>query len=247
MRGQSFVKSHLRHTGVAFLLAVGAILLLGLAVLLAPELLKLKVGSDRAVIGVETEPTLAAQPENWQLTLVNSQHPLPTDRPVSLTRMQNGQAVDSRIYPALQEMLAAAEDDGVLIGINSSWRSDGEQQDIMDEEVADYMAKGSSEAEARKLAAQWVALPGTSEHQLGLAVDLSTPNSRIQDADGVWTWLIDNSYRYGFIRRYPPEKSDITGISNEPWHYRYVGKEAAREMHERNLCLEEYLEMKGAA
>lgn len=91
------------------------------------------------------------------------------------------------------------------------------------------------------MAEQWVAIPGTSEHQIGLAVDISVEDGSGQAASDVWQWLRENSYKYGFILRYPEDKTDITGISYEPWHYRYVGKETAEEIYRQGVCLEEYL------
>lgn len=87
-----------------------------------------------------------------------------------------------------------------------------------------------------ELAEQWVARPGTSEHQLGLAVDI---NGAVYD---IYLWLEENSWKYGFIFRYPAYKTDLTGVAGEVWHYRYVGKEAAQEIYEQGVCLEEYLE-----
>ena len=90
-----------------------------------------------------------------------------------------------------------------------------------------------------------MAIPGTSEHQLGLAVDIVDKHSQVLDNSQADTpaqqWLMEHSWEYGFILRYPEGKSEITGIIYEPWHYRYVGKEAAAEIHELGLCLEEYL------
>lgn len=112
---------------------------------------------------------------------------------------------------------------------------------MMDEKVAAFVAEGKSEREAKKLAEDWVATPGTSEHELGIAVDINSEGSG-SEADGLYQWLSENAYRYGFIQRYPQDKSDITGISYEPWHYRYVGREAAEEIYSEGICLEEYLE-----
>ncbi|MCB6367700.1 M15 family metallopeptidase, partial [Intestinibacillus massiliensis] len=95
-------------------------------------------------------------------------------------------------------------------------------------------------------AAVWVAVPGTSEHQLGLAVDLvSLSNQNLnhsQENTALQKWLMKNSWKYGFILRYPSDKSSITGIGYEPWHYRYVGKKAAKAIYEQGVCLEEYLQ-----
>lgn len=83
-------------------------------------------------------------------------------------------------------------------------------------------------------------LPGTSEHQTGLAVDINADGIHSAGYE-VYDWLNQNAHKYGFICRYPSDKTDITGISNEPWHYRYVGVTAAMEIHRQDLCLEEYL------
>lgn len=88
---------------------------------------------------------------------------------------------------------------------------------------------------------QWVAIPGTSEHQIGIAVDINADKT-INSSDAVYTWLAENAHKYGFIKRYPSDKTDITGVINEPWHYRYVGKEAAKEIYSQGICLEEYID-----
>ena len=98
-------------------------------------------------------------------------------------------------------------------------------------------------------AARWVAQPGTSEHQTGLALDIVAAGYQILDEEQEDTaeqkWLMENSWKYGFILRYPSEKSDITGIGYEPWHYRYVGKAAAADIYRTGVCLEEYLSQEG--
>ena len=91
------------------------------------------------------------------------------------------------------------------------------------------------------MAEKYVAIPGTSEHQLGLSVDINADQTKCS-SEKVYQWLDENAYKYGFVKRYPEDKTDITGISNEPWHYRYVGTTVAKIMKEENLCLEEYLE-----
>lgn len=94
-------------------------------------------------------------------------------------------------------------------------------------------------------AARWVAPPGTSEHQTGLALDIVSADYQLLDEKQAETpeqqWLMEHCWEYGFVLRYPTDKSAVTGIGYEPWHYRYVGKEAAREMVRRGVCLEEYL------
>jgi hypothetical protein len=93
----------------------------------------------------------------------------------------------------------------------------------------------------KKRAEKYVAIPDTSEHQLGLSVDINADTDKCS-SEKVYQWLDENAYKYGFVKRYPEDKTDITGISNEPWHYRYVGTTVAKIMKEENLCLEEYLE-----
>ncbi len=103
-----------------------------------------------------------------------------------------------------------------------------------------------TESRAKEEAFHTVAKPGTSEHHLGLAVDIVDGNHQLldetQEHTAVQQWLMDNSWKYGFILRYPTGKSEITGIIYEPWHYRYVGVKAAGEIHRNGLCLEEYLD-----
>lgn len=178
---------------------------------------------------------------DWRLILVNRWNPIPEDYTVTLTKLKNGHAVDSRIYPDLQKMFDDARAEGIYPFITSSYRTDADQQKLMDEKIVEYQRDGYSADEAKSLAEAWVAPVGTSEHEMGMAVDISTENREVQDANIIWSWLSQNSYRYGFILRYPESKSDITGVIYEPWHYRYVGKEAAKEIYEQGVCLEEYL------
>ena len=181
------------------------------------------------------------QPErDWNLILVNSDHPIPEGYEVPLLRLSNGEEVDERIYPELQAMFDDARAQGLGLFVRAGYRSQAEQQRLYDERIAAYEQEGYAHAEAEQLARSWVAVPGTSEHQLGLAVDINADPSVSSD-EAVYRWLAENACRYGFILRYPQDKVDITGIANEPWHFRYVGKPAAEEMTQANLCLEEYL------
>lgn len=184
-----------------------------------------------------------ADKAGWALLLVNRWTPLPEDyEPGELAELPGGESVDARIYPALREMFEAMRADGVYPVVASGYRTAEEQRRIMEERVAAYQAQGYSQEEARAEAEVWVALPGTSEHQSGLAVDINADGIHSAGYE-VYDWLSENSCRYGFIQRYPAGKTEITGIGNEPWHYRYVGAEAARDMKARGLCLEEYLEV----
>ncbi len=179
----------------------------------------------------------------WDLILVNKDYAIPDHYELELTQLSNGKEVDSRIYPALQEMFDDARTSGLQLFVREGYRTQEEQRAIMEERIAEYQAQGYSKQDAKKMAEGYVSIPGTSEHQLGLAVDVNADTS-VSSSDEVYAWLDANAYRYGFIKRYPSDKTEITGVNNEPWHYRYVGREAAEEMKENNLCLEEYVEWK---
>ena len=166
---------------------------------------------------------------------------MPEDYSVELTELSNGQKVNSRIYPYLQEMFDAARAEGVYPVVREGYRTEEEQQEILDDKIQTYINQGYSQSRAERTAKEWVALPGTSEHQLGIAVDINADKSMCSNEE-VYAWLAENAYKYGFILRYPPEKQEITGTSYEQWHYRYVGEEAALEIYERGICLEEYFE-----
>ncbi len=182
----------------------------------------------------------ASLDNGWELIVVNRSHRIPADYEVELTELANGEQVDARIYPALQEMFDAARADGLQLYVAAGYRTQEKQQQLLDEKTAAYENEGYPNAAAQKRAEEWVALPGTSEHQLGLAVDINADGAT--ESDAVYHWLWKNAYRYGFIQRYPSDKTAITGIIHEPWHYRYVGVQAAEEIHQQGICLEEYVD-----
>ena len=201
---------------------------------------------ESLVIPCPTAETTAV-PSDWRLLLVNPWNPLPADFSVNLTELMNGHAVDERVYHDLQDMMDAARAEGLSPIICSSYRTYETQQKLYNRKVNQYLSQGYSPEEAEAEAGKWVALPGTSEHQTGLAVDIVAMSYQMLDEHQENTaeqkWLMENSYKYGFILRYPTEKSDITGINYEPWHYRYVGKEIAKVLYENDICLEEYLNL----
>ena len=186
-----------------------------------------------------------AQEQEWNLLLVNPWNPIPENYEPELTYLRNGQAVDSRCYPELQQMMDDCRAAGFEPLICASYRTMEKQEALFEDKEANLIREGYPENEVEAEAAKVVAYPGTSEHQLGLALDIVDVSYRQLDTEQentpVQQWLMKNSWKYGFVLRYPTDKSDITGIIYEPWHYRYVGKEAAAEMYENKLCLEEYL------
>ncbi len=182
-------------------------------------------------------PDIPDKDTPWYLTLVNSQNHIPEDYHPKLVQVKGGEQIDERIYDPLMEMLEAAKESNLnqLPRVVSGYRTTDLQQSFYDDKIAEFKREGYHENEAVELAGQWVAAPGYSEHQIGLAVDI---NGVTYD---VYTWLMENSYKYGFIFRYPGNKTQITNVAEEVWHYRYVGVEAATQMYEQGLCLEEYL------
>lgn len=178
--------------------------------------------------------------ENWQLILVNSTHPIDADYDPPLLTLDNGEQVDERMYPYLQDMFDAARAQGIELYVRSGYRSYEEQKELYESQYQSYLDQGYGEEEAEEMTLAYTAAPGCSEHETGLAVDINTENDNISEETA--QWLNENAWQYGFIRRYADDKADLTGVSNEPWHYRYVGKDAAQYMYENNLCLEEYLD-----
>lgn len=185
-------------------------------------------------------PEAAALP--WNLTLVNSTHPVPENWTVTLKELSNGQKVDERIYPELQAMFDAARAAGLTPRVNTSYRTYDDQKRMLVTKYRQQKDNGLSHEKAQIAALKWASYPGYSEHQLGLAVDINSSDQEKCSNDKIWSWLKHNCQDYGFIWRYPGVKSDITGISNEDWHFRYVGKEAAAYIMSNELCLEEYLQ-----
>lgn len=198
--------------------------------------------------------TLAGEGQEapWQLRLVNSTHPLPADWSPDLSVIDpvTGEKFDSRALEYLRAMLDAMEWEGLHPKVCSGYRSYESQVDIFQENVDTALSQGYTQEEAEKQAALWVMPPGCSEHQSGLAADIVSEDNQNLDETQEDTpeqeWLRAHCQEYGFILRYPKDKTELTGVNYESWHYRYVGEEAAREMTARNLCLEEYAALPGA-
>ena len=205
----------------------------------AVVLVALIVGAVFIVKGCKKDETLPADDRQEQQT------DLPEDWVSDLVTLSDGRRVDSRCYEAFEEMMAACRDAGYAPFLCSAYRTQETQQSLYDNKVQRLMNSGMGEEEAKVEAAKAVAIPGTSEHQLGLAVDIVDANMQDltdeQENTETQKWLMANSWRYGFIHRYPNDKTDITGIIYEPWHYRYVGKAAAQDIFNRDITLEEYV------
>lgn len=192
------------------------------------------------------KPGLEQDTAPWNLLLVNPWNAIPQNFSVDLASIEGGRyEIDARCVDALNRMLAACRAAGYAPLVCSAYRTQQIQERLFAQEVSKWMALGLSRTNAEQAAARSTALPGTSEHQLGLAVDIIdlhyTQLDEKQASRPTQKWLMEHCWEYGFILRYPDKKSDVTGIVYEPWHYRYVGLEAARTIREQGLCLEEYV------
>ena len=187
----------------------------------------------------------------WYLKLVNRDNFLDYYFMPQLMYIGNGHQFDARAYSALLAMIASAEAEGLSPIVVSSFRSVSRQTTLFNNRIQRFVDEGYSQEDAFEAARRIVAYPGTSEHNLGLAVDIVSNNYHGLTAQQAYTpegiWLAANSYRYGFVLRYPYDKQHITNIIFEPWHFRYVGVYAATEMFARNLVLEEYVSERLAA
>lgn len=184
--------------------------------------------------------------DDWNLILVNKQHPVPDGVEPELCNIAGDKKCDERIVGELLAMMQDAKEDGVSLLICSAYRSYDYQVTLFQRKILKYMGRGYSYVDAYQISSQAVTLPGYSEHQLGLSFDIVQPsyvklNAGFADT-AAGKWLKENAYKYGFILRYPEGKEFITGIEFEPWHYRYVGVEAATIIMENELTLEEFIE-----
>ena len=201
----------------------------------------------------EAEPEPAAEKElsfsaeDWRLVLINKQHPIPDDYEITLGKImtiKGEMQCDERIIEELLAMMQAASQEGVQLAICSPYRDLNRQEVLFNRKIKAYMNKGMSYMDAYALSSQAVTVPGASEHQIGLAIDIvsntyTNLDESFADTDA-GKWLAEHSSEYGFILRYPKGKESITSIEFEPWHFRYVGKEAAEVIAREELCLEEF-------
>jgi len=179
---------------------------------------------------------------NFSMTLVNRRFRIPDGYQVQLSPSIPGSDVrlDSRVAPHYTAMYNAAKEAGCYLTPYSGYRSYSVQKTNYENKVRYYRDLGNSESVSKTLAAQVIMPPGSSEHNLGLAMDICGTNYSF-DQTKEFKWLQENAADYGFILRYPENKKDITKVVYEPWHWRYVGAENARAIKASGLCLEEYL------
>ncbi len=199
----------------------------------------------------EPEPTPEPDPDpfadkpdiditEWKYVLANQTHLLSKDFTPEVTQLENGHYFDSRAVDALKAFIQGARDAGLSVYLTSSYRPYSTQEYLFEKKVAEYGGD-------RETAARIVAIPGSSEHQTGLAADICDQYYEYMNESLANTalskWMKEHCAEYGFILRFPEDKQEITGIMFEPWHFRYVGEEAAAYIMEKGLCLEEFVEL----
>lgn len=179
---------------------------------------------------------------DWRLMLVNYENEMPKDYVPPLSNVDEDRQFDSRAIYSLIQMMLDMNDDGINhIWAQSTYRNPEKQKHLIEESIQEYLEQGKTQEEAEALTARSIGEPYKSEHNLGLAVDFNDVNYEFEN-EKAFSWLMENAENYGFILRYPADKEDITKIKYEPWHWRYVGPEYAKEMNDLDLCLEEYTE-----
>ncbi len=249
--------------GIKYLLII-TVLLLALAFVLTRFVFKDRAEEEESTDTVTVTETTAAETEpeedenidnKWAMFLVNKNNPLPSDYDSRIeTRVVfeswREYLLDVRAADYLENMIAAAKEDGIDLLVVSAYRTIEYQQQNFDKSVQDRIDRGMTEEEAYADTLAEVALPGESEHNAGLALDIMVEEYQNMDDDGfedteAFAWLDKHAAEYGFILRYPKGKQDVTGIIYEPWHYRFVGLYYANEIKKSGLCLEEYYEQQG--
>lgn len=171
--------------------------------------------------------------------LVNGEVALPEDWEF-IPFLVDDEVVDRRMAEDLSSMMQAAAEDNVWLWVASGYRSRERQQWILETAIENYRQAGMGEKEAETEALKTIALPGHSEHETGLAIDFNQVSGDFAETEA-YRWLQEHGAEYGFVQRYRAEKVSITGVEEESWHYRYVGKKAAQEMERLDMCLEEYV------
>ena len=198
-------------------------------------------------------PEIPTPEDRSVLILVNPWNYIPEDYVPELEKVQGKYNMDIKAAESARNLVAAAKEAGFNMQLCSAYRTVEKSAQLYKNKVNEYIGYGYSEADAKVEAAKWVAPPGTSEHHTGLAMDLVSSDYWNYYSDlehdyekfDSFRWMYEHCAEFGFILRYPKDKQDITGITYEPWHYRFVGIEAATYIMENGLCLEEYLEIIG--
>ncbi len=182
-----------------------------------------------------------------RVALINGKNPLPDNYDknvraylvtIDANLRNNNYVTDIHkdVYPYITAMVKAAQAEGINLKVWSPFRSYGDQKVLFERQV--QRQNGDEEK-----AATVVARPGTSEHNTGLCADFNMADDKFESTP-MYTWMVENAEDYGFILRYPKDKTDITGVIYESWHWRFVGINTAKEMNKLKMTLEEYVEYK---
>lgn len=195
---------------------------------------------------IETVEEARFEKDAWNLILVNKQNKIPEDYEFELVSIDGKLSCDKRILEPLRNMFEDASKEGIQLIACSTYRNMNRQTYLFDKKIKGYVSGGESFLDSYRRAATEVTVPGTSEHEIGISIDIMC-NGYYRLEEGfedteAGIWLKENSHKYGFILRYPKDKEAITGITYEPWHFRYVGVEAADYIYENSLTLEEFVE-----
>lgn len=192
--------------------------------------------------GTIDNPTIITiDEEKWYLTLVNSSYRIPDSYEPDLVYVcGSGERLDRKVAEHYENMYNAALKDGVTLTPCSGYRSYELQERNYNNKISFFESQGYSYEDAKIKAATIIMPPGSSEHNLGYAMDIVCVDEWFEDTEE-FQWLTENAADYGFIMRYPKDKQDITKVIYEPWHWRYVGVELAKELKDSGLVLEEYM------
>ncbi len=202
---------------------------------------------EPAVSDVYTVSDFVGQNADWRLLMANRNNVIknytPKVKQFERKYCQNDVKYyfDERAFDDAMNMILAAKADGVDLVILSTYRTYQRQTELYNNKIQYYLNRGYSKANAEKHASTVVAIPGTSDHNLGLAIDFNYLDEKYENKPSL-KWLRENGEDYGFVMRYPKGKENVTGVIYEPWHFRYVGAEHAEKMNELGMCLEEYVE-----
>lgn len=200
--------------------------------------------NENAENQVPEEPEVKPNKEitDWRLMLANYENILPEDFEIELANIDDTKQFDARAIEYLNKMMNDMRKSGIAnVWVQSAYRSVERQKQLYDNSIQKYLKQGKTQEEAEKMTDEYIAKPGRSDHNLGLAVDFNNVDNNFEDLKA-FKWLQENAENYGFILRFPKGKEDITKIAYESWHWRFVGEEHAKKMNDLNMCLEEYVE-----
>lgn len=203
----------------------------------------LSASSGSAGTSSSTPVSTATQDKYYEADLpmlVNPTNKIPEGYSPELADIGNGYKLQTRAAAAFNDMMQKAVQDGVSLWIVSAYRSHEKQTTNFNNKIREFESQGYTAEKAYAATAKLIAVPGTSEHSLGYAVDLNSLETTFEGTKQ-FKWLMENCADFGFALRYPKDKVEITDISYEPWHYRYVGSNHAKVIMENGICLEEYL------